>query len=279
MPRVDLAGKPILITGASSGIGAATARACAAAGMPVALVARREDKLRAVADDVERAGVRTAVCVGDVTDAGACRAAVGAAVTQLGPMYAVFANAGYGLERSFVDTTDGELRAIFEANFWGTVNILRPMIDAIRVANSDQPGRGGHVVVCSSSIGKAAVPYYGAYCATKAAQWPLAQAIDAELRSEGIYASTVHPIGTETEFFERSKKRSGGKALSDNTPAFFMQPPERVARAVVGTLRRPRLEVWTSTPTRLALGLMTAFPGVASFVQRRMAAKRSAATG
>ena len=270
MPRVDLKGKPILITGAASGIGAATARACAAAGMPVALMARREDKLRAVAQDVEGLGVKASVCVGDVTSVDDCRAAVERAQQDLGPLYAVFANAGYGFEKPFVQTSDDELRDIFEANVWGTVNILRPAIGAIRGAK-----RGGHVVVCSSSIGKAAVPYYGAYCATKAAQWPLAQVIGAELRSEGVFASTVHPIGTKTEFFDESKKRSGGQSLSDNTPGFLMQPPETVARAIVKTLRKPRLEVWTSTPTRLALGVLTAFPGIAAFVHRKMAGKKS----
>src|SRR5215468_7974592 len=97
----DLRGKPIAITGASSGIGAATAIECARAGMPVAIGARREDKLREVAELVRRAGgagTRVITVVIDTCKPEDCRRFVDATVAEFGSIYSVFANAGYSVE-------------------------------------------------------------------------------------------------------------------------------------------------------------------------------------
>ena len=84
--------------------------------------------------------------------------------------------------------------------------------------------------------------------------------------------SSVHPVGTRTEFFEASARRSGKPEYSakvvQNTPGFLMQPPEKVARAVVRCLRRPRPEVWTSFSTRFAAGLMTIWPAFGEWSMR-----------
>jgi short-subunit dehydrogenase len=109
-----------------------------------------------------------------------------------------------------------------------------------------------------------AIPGYGAYCATKAAQWHVGRAMRHELKPLGIHVSTVHPIGTRTEFSQEVQRRSGGGGdIVSNTPKAFIQPPERVARAVVACLRRPRTEVWTSLPGRLGLGALSTFPRLA----------------
>jgi short-subunit dehydrogenase len=271
--RIDLKGKPIVISGASSGIGAATAHACAAAGMPVLLFARREDKLRAVAAAIRDDGGSAELFAGDVTDASACEKALRACRDAFGGVYAAFANAGYGFEKSFLQTTDAEWRAIIDANFFGTVNLLRP---AVR----EMAERGeGHALVCSSCIAKFAVPYYSAYCASKAAQWPIAHALFGELRNAGVHATAVHPIGTKTEFFEKSRERTGAEErMSDNTPGFLMQDARVVARAIVRALERPRLEVWPGVAgrmTALGAGLVTAFPWIASRSLIAMASKRT----
>jgi len=266
---VDLRGKPILITGASSGIGRATALACARAGMPVALAARRLDRLEALAGEIASAGGRSAAFELDVADAVGCEACVSRAEAALGPLHAVFANAGRGLRAPFVAMDDRALREIFEVNFFGTVNTLRPAVEGFVRRGS------GHALICSSSIGKLPLPGYGAYCATKAAQWHLGLAMRHELAPLGVAVSTVHPIGTRTEFFDRSGEGAGGDGggIAAATPAVFMQPPERVARAVVGCLRRPRAEVWTSLSSRLTLGLLSAFPGLGE-VALRAASRR-----
>ncbi len=272
MPRVDPAGKPILISGASSGIGAATARACAQAGMPVALMARRRDKLDAVAHDIERAGGRALVIAGDVSDPESCAAAVAQTVESFGSLYAVFANAGFGFEKSVLETTDDELAEIMGVNFWGTVHLVRPAAERMIELG------GGHVIICSSCIGKFAVPWYSAYCASKAAQWHLGHALAGELMHHNIHATTVHPIGTKTEFFDEAKKRTPDKeSVADNTPDFLMQSPDFVASRIVKAIRRPKLEVWTGAAglgTRLTAALLTASPGLTHRMIKGVAKKK-----
>ncbi len=266
---IDLTNKPIAITGASSGIGRATAIACAKAGMPVALAARRLDKLEQVVAEIRALNGRAIAVEADVTKPDHCARLIERTIAEFGPIYSVFANAGYGFEKSFTDATENELREIFETNFWGTLNTIRPALAAMRGTSSASGNHAspktttGHVLICTSSISKIGIPYLGAYSATKAAQDHLGRALRHELYGTGIRVSTVHPIGTRTELWDVLEQRSGGKAkFSSRTPKSFMQPPERVANAIVKCLKKPRGEVWTSLPTRLALGLSVIFPGI-----------------
>lgn len=268
MPRIDLSGKPIAITGASSGIGAATAIACARAGMPVVIGARRMDKLAAVVDIITAAGGKAIAVPTDVTRPGDCQRLIDETVARFGSIYAVFANAGYGLESPVAEMADQALRDLFETNFYGTLNTITPALPHMRRA-----GRG-HILICSSCLAKMTVPYYSAYSATKAAQNHIGRAMNLELRNEGIHVSTVHPIGTRTEFFDTVKKLNGGAKIVDHTPDRFMQPPERVANAIVRCLRRPKPEVWTSTFVRFGMALCNAFPGIEDFWLHRMLEKR-----
>ena len=265
---IDLKGKPIAIAGASSGIGRATAIACARAGMPVALGARRVNKLDDVAEEIEQLGGMAWAVQVDVTSPSQCRAFIERSESEFGPLHAVFANAGFGFERPIHETTDDQMREIFETNFFGTLNVIHPAIERFLERGS------GHVLICSSSIGKMAIPGYGAYCATKAAQWHIGRAMRHELKPFGVAVSTVHPIGTRTEFFEEARRRSGGGSLVENTPKAFIQPPERVATAIVACLRRPRTEVWTSLPSRLGLGALSMFPRLGDIAMDRFARRQ-----
>lgn len=267
---IDLAGKPIAITGASSGIGQATALACAEAGMPVALAARRADRLEDAKRRIESAGGRATTFTLDVTDADASARLIDHTVEHFGSVYSVYANAGFGFERPHHETSREDLRAIFETNLWGSLNVIDPALPRMIDAGA------GHVIICASCLSKIGIPYYGPYCATKAAQDYLGRAMRHELAPKGVHVSTVHPIGTRTEFFDEAKARSGGSSLMDRTPNAAMQSPERVASAIVKCLRKPKGEVWTSTPTRLALGLAVAMPGLTDFALRKMVAKRRA---
>lgn len=256
MARIDLAGKPIAITGASSGIGAATAIECARAGMPVVLGARRPDKLEAVTAMITAAGGRAAAVPMDVTRPEDCRRLIDETVGRFGSVYAVFANAGYGLEAPIAEMTDEAMRRIFETNFYGTLNTIAPALPLMRQAGA------GHILICSSCVAKMTLPYYGAYSATKAAQNHIGRAMNLELRGTGVHVSTVHPVGTRTEFFDTVQKLNDGMKIVEHTPDRFMQPPERVARAIVRCLRRPHPEVWTSRFVRLGMAFCNALPGV-----------------
>ena len=126
----------------------------------------------------------------------------------------------------------------------------------------------------SSAVAKFTLVNFGAYSATKAAQNHVCRALRLELHPHGIEVSSVHPITTRTGFFRRADEYVGQPtepALPfGRAPAWFTQPPERVAEAIVRCLRRPRPEVWTSFTTRLAAGLMTAFPRMADVIGRRV---------
>jgi len=270
MSGIDLRDKPICITGASAGIGRATAIDCAKAGMPVMAAARRVDRLEELASRIRSAGGRVETIACDVADPEQCRRMIEATEEAFGPIYAVFANAGVGLERPVHEMNEDELRRIFEVNFFGTMHTLRPAIPRMLERGE------GHALICSSCLAKFALPYYGAYTATKAAQNHIGRAMRLELEPVGVHVSTVHPIGTRTEFFEITKRRSGSANLLEHAPDRFMQPPEKVARAVVACLRRPKPEVWTSRLVRFGMAVSLAFPRLADMGVRNMVRKRLA---
>ncbi|GJM19266.1 MAG: hypothetical protein DHS20C14_14790 [Phycisphaeraceae bacterium] len=265
MPKVSLTDRPIVITGASSGIGAATAIACARAGMPVALLARRAGKLDAVAQQVRSVGGRATTVAASVDDPDSSARLLDACEAEFGPAYAAFANAGYGQEAPCHAMDAADIRAMFETNFFASLTLARAAADRFT-----QRGEG-HVLLCSSCLSKLGLPYYGCYSATKACQDHFGRAMRHELRARGVAVSTVHPIGTSTEFFEATRKRSaGGTKLRDAAGGRFMQPPERVADAIVRRLRTGSgSEIWTSLPARLAFAFSGAFPGLTDAVIAR----------
>lgn len=267
---IDLTGKPIAITGASSGIGAATALACAAAGMPVALAARREDRLREIVDLIRARGGKAIAVACDVDRPEDSRRLVDRAAAEFGGLYAVFANAGYGFESPVLEMTPERIEAIFRTNFYGSMHLVWAAAPRMLEA------RSGHILFCSSCLSKLAVPMYAAYSSTKAAQDHFGRALRLELAGTGVHCSTVHPIQTSTEFSERTTAESKGKAVMTGSGS-STQSPETVARAIVRCLRSPKGEVWTSRGTRLAFALATAWPSLADRIIAKEWAKRAAA--
>ncbi|MGD9688761.1 MAG: SDR family NAD(P)-dependent oxidoreductase [Phycisphaerales bacterium] len=270
MPAIDLHSKPIAITGASSGIGAATALACARAGMPVALAARRLDRCTSLADRINREGGRAIAVALDVADPEACARLIDRTIDAFGSIYSIYANAGYGIE-SPADALDPQrLRDIFEVNFFGTMNAIRPALPHFKAA------RRGHVLICSSCLAKMTLPFTSAYSATKAAQAHIGRAMALELEPLGIHVSVVCPIGTRTEFSTNVRTEVGQPRQIEHIPDRFKQSAELVADATVRCLRRPRPEVWTSLFTRFGMAVCTAFPGIEHFWLRRMVRERAA---
>lgn len=273
MPSTDLAGRPIAITGASSGIGRATALACAKAGMPVVVGARRLDRLESLVAEIRAAGGRAEAVVCDVDQEADCRRLVETAVQKFGSIYAVFANAGFGLEGAADELTDEQLHGIIRTNFFGTMWTVRPALEHMRRA-----GRG-HVLICSSCVSKMGLPFHAAYSATKSMQDHFGRALRIELADQGIHVSTLHPIGVSSEFSERVAQKAGGRRQAVRTPESMKQPPEYIASLVVACLRRPRGEVWTHLPTRLGMGLLTMLPGLADWYLARRLRRQRVSTG
>lgn len=269
MPRVVLANKPIAITGASSGIGLATAWACARAGMPVVIAARRIDRLDEIVAKMRSQGFKAVAVACDVTDPAACARVIDTTIDAFGSLYAVYANAGYAYEAAHDQTKPADLRAIFETNLWGTINFIDPALVAMKRAGT------GHIVICSSCLSKIGLPFYGAYCATKASQDCIARAMRHELSPIGIAVSSVHPIGTRTELFDKVQERNSNARIASRTPRSMMQPPERVARAILRQLSKGTGgEVWTSFSIRLALAGATLLPGTTDFLIGKLVASR-----
>ncbi len=266
---VDLTSRVIIITGASSGIGAATAIECAKAGMHVVLTARRSDRLEQVAQRVRSHGRRAVIVPGCITDPGMSARLLDTAEAEFGGFYAVFANAGHGAEKAMAEFPMSELRSMFEVNFFCAVELLQ--LAANRLMAARVPG---HLLMCASCLARFSIPLHGHYAASKAAQHSVCWALRAELARHGIAVSSVLPVTTATEFFQASAARSGkvvpAKRTPEHAPRFFTQSPERVARAVVRCLGRPRPEVWTSHIVRLMAGVMTMFPWTAEVIMNRL---------
>jgi len=252
---LSLQGKTILITGASSGIGAATAKACVQQGMRCVVSARREDRLNTLADELGELCVPIA---GDVTDRGFNERLL----EEAGDIYAVFVNAGHGLDQEMIDCSLDQFRGfrdLFELNVFAAVEL------ASLAAHRMVENKSGHILLCASCLSKFATPQHGAYCASKSALEAVAKSMRMELKNSGVHVSSVHPIGTTTEFSDSSAVRSGmlESEFARQVPSWSMQSPDKVANAIVSCLRRPKPEVWTSFPMRLASTLFAAFPRVA----------------
>jgi short-subunit dehydrogenase len=264
----DLANRVIVITGGSSGIGAATAIACAKAGMDVLLNGRDAERLQQVANAVRDCGRSAELVVGDVTEPGISVRLLDTAVQRLGRFDVVYANAGYGFKKPTHELSDTELRRIFEVNFFAANELLCESARRLLAAK-----RPGHLLMCSSAVAKFTLPNFAAYSATKAAQNHFCRAMRMELRRHGIEVTSVHPITTRTEFFVRSAEYSATSADAEDRsspgPNWLLQSPETVANAIVRCLRQPRPEVWTSFSVRAAAALMTLFPRLVDFVGSR----------
>jgi NAD(P)-dependent dehydrogenase (short-subunit alcohol dehydrogenase family) len=252
-----LAGMHILITGASAGIGAALARQLAAEGAVLALMARRRDRLTALAQDL---GPLHLVLPGDVGREEDCRAAVDAAFQAWGRLDTLVCNAGYGLQRSVGDTATADWDAIWRTNLLGTAWCIQAALPRLR-AQESRHGWRAQVMVVSSVLARRAAPLGAAYSATKAAQLSLCEALRVELAAERIAVTSVHPVGTDSDFAEAAAQHGGARwHVGRREPR---QSTATVARAMVRGIRRPRAEVWPAWWARWAVALGTLLPGLA----------------
>lgn len=187
----------ILVTGSSSGIGRATATACAARGWRVAATMRRPDD---AGDLAGRAGVF--VLPLDVTDPESVEDAVAATVAHFGRIDAVVNNAGFGVDGVFETTDDAQIRRQFETNVFGLMRMTRAVIPLMRRQG------GGTIVQVSSIGGRATFPLYSLYHASKWAVEGFSESLAYELRPHGIRMRIVEPGAIRTEFYERSRERA-----------------------------------------------------------------------
>lgn len=257
----------VLITGASAGIGAALARQLHSHGARLILAARRVERLTQLNSQL---GGGHLIVPADVARPDDCRRLIDSALERFTRLDTLVLNAGYGELRPVTDTEPHHLEAIFATNLLGTVEPIRLALPRM-LTQSTRDGVRGHVVIVSSAAARRGLPYFGAYSATKAAQLSIAEALRVELRGQGIPVTSVHPVGTATEFFEVAQSR-GGRKMPPRVPGDIQQTAEQVATAIVRAIARPGRhggEVWPFRPARWALSLATLLPGLTDRVMAR----------
>jgi short-subunit dehydrogenase len=231
-----LKGASVLVTGASSGIGAATARQFARAGARLTICARRLDRLNEVADQCRHAGAAAVVVRRtDVTRPNDVRAFVAGALRDFDRIDVLVNNAGVGWRGRFQEMPEEALRNLVETNLVGLATAVQAALPPMLEANS------GVIINVASVVGFRAAPYSAFYSATKHAVAGLSHALRGELSGTGVKVCAVYPGTTQTEFFG-----GGPPPLS-----VLVQRPEHVARAIVRTARWPRRDV-IMIPYRLA---------------------------
>jgi short-subunit dehydrogenase len=255
--RRTIDGMVVVITGASAGIGKALAVQLSGAGARLVLSARRVDKLEELNREL---GGKHLVIGADVGKPEDCDRLIAEAVKWGGRIDTLICNAGYGLVRRVADTSADEMRQIFETNVFGTTDCIRSAIPLMR-EQEQRDGWKGQIVIVSSAAGRRGLPYFGAYSATKAAQLSLAEALRVELKHDGIAVTSIHPVGTKTDFFTTAEAVSASR-LPKRHGIEVQQTAEAVAARIVAGMERPRAEVWPYRVARVALSVATLFPGV-----------------
>jgi NAD(P)-dependent dehydrogenase (short-subunit alcohol dehydrogenase family) len=248
-----------VITGASSGIGEACARAFAREGLHVVLGARRVDRLDAVAEAIVAAGGAATPLVCDVTDPAQVDALVAGALAATGRFDVMVCNAGIGYNGRLDETSLDTMRQVMEVNYFGTFHAARAAVRHFRGV------RTGHLFIVSSIVGRKGMPRMGAYAASKFAQVGLGEAVRAELAGTGAHCTIVYPISTETEF-RSAMQRDWGLEVAGTGPR---QQPGQVAEAMVRALRRPRADVYPFRGSRLVAVAAALAPGLVDRMSTR----------
>jgi NADP-dependent 3-hydroxy acid dehydrogenase YdfG len=221
----DLSGTVVAITGASSGIGAASARALADEGAFLVLGARRRERLDELADEL---ATDVAVVEMDVRNPEDSIRLVEEGVGRFGRLDSLVANAGIGAYGGIMDLTDEQLSEMMDTNVAGTVWPIRAAVPGFVEAGE------GDIVIVASVAGLRGAGDEAVYAATKFAQVGLAGALDRELREKGIRVITLCPGGTATEFAMGAGRTPDMPGLDE------MMSAEDVAAAVVTVLKQPR---------------------------------------
>ena len=256
---VSASPKTVLVTGASSGIGEAAARALAGAGHRVIAAGRRQDRLAALAD--RHPGITPLVF--DVSD----RGAVDAAVAGLPPIDVLVNNAGFAAAGPVETVSEAETRRQFDVNVFGLLHVTRAVLPGMRRR------RAGLIVNVSSVVGRVSFPGTGVYSASKHAVEALSDALRAEVKPFGIGVVVVEPAFVRTEITQTpaadgARAEGAYRALADATTAYLRREVERgadpddLASLLVRIVdaRRPRTRYPFPPRSRALMGVLAGVP-------------------
>lgn len=220
-----------IITGASSGIGAATARFLSQRGHRLWLLARREGRLEEVCAEINDSGGHAYFQLVDVGNRQQVEAAIGDIHTREGRIDNLICNAGYSIFKPLDETSVEEIEDILKTNFLGSVYCAKAALP--HMVNA---GRGS-IVAVSSVVGKIGFPNYGAYAGSKFAMAGFFEALHHDVKAQGVHVGIVYPSGTDTEFFNHPSY-----AIRATVKFYSLQSPRVVARAIYKAMNG-RLEV------------------------------------
>ncbi len=256
---MELHDRTVLITGASMGIGAATARAFAALASParplrLALLARSTGQLQALAEESNRlAGVQALALTADVTQPETLAAAMGQIEQAFGPVDLLVNNAGVGM-RSPVGNIDlAAARQVFDVNYWGALACIEAVLPGM-MAQQD-----GLIINISSILGHRAMPNAGIYCSTKFALNALSESMRLELKPHHIRVVSFYPGVTKTEF---GRNELTGDAAAHSRNRVSRTPVSAVGQAIVRAAQREPRDAYVTLFDRVFVWGATLAPGL-----------------
>lgn len=232
---MEINGKVVIVTGASSGIGAATARQFGREGARVVLTARRVDRLAALAEEIVAMhnGAEPLIVPADLTQLEDIQILIKQTLEKFGCIDILINNAGFG-RLDWLENLDPvkDIQTQFEINVLGVIQITRLVLPVMLQQ------RSGHIINMGSIAGLIATPTYSIYAACKHALHGFSEALRREVQPLGIKVSMIYPGGVQqTEFGARAGIK---RKVSTTTPKFMLLTAEEVARCVVQLVRRPR---------------------------------------
>ena len=239
----------VLITGASSGIGAALAREYDKRGARVALLARRKERLGALAAELRDA--RAIAC--DVTNDASVQAAVREALAAFGELDVVVANAGIGVTGSVEELSIDDYRNQFETNVFGVLRTVKATMSSLKRTS-------GRIALVGSVSGFLSLPGTSAYAMSKFAVRALAEALGAELSVAGVTVTHVAPGFVESEIRKVDNAGAYHAERRDPIPPFLVMSNERAAHEIANAVQGRRPEVVVTNHGKAAMFVATRFP-------------------
>ena len=231
---MDIKNKVVIVTGASSGIGEATARAFGREGAKVVLAARRVDKLQTLAQEINsmNTGAETLVIQADLSKLEDIQAMIAQTIEKFKRIDILVNNAGFG-RLDWLENLDPikDIQAQIELNVLGVIQTTRQVLPVM------MEQRAGSIINMCSMAGLVATPTYTVYAASKHAVHGFSEALRREVKPWGIDVSLIYPGGVVTEFTQHAgiRRRTNAK-----TPKSLLLTAEQVANAVVKLVKRPR---------------------------------------
>lgn len=251
MKLKNISEQTIVITGATSGIGLTTARMAAEKGAKVVLVARNEEALRELANEIKANGGRATFYAADVADENALREASRRAMSEFGGFDTWINNAGGSIYGRIMEVPTEDLRRLFETNVWGVVNGSKIAVEHLR-------GRGGSLINVGSEVSDVTIPLQGMYSASKHAVKSFTEALRMELEADKMPVSVtvIQPTAINTPFPQNAKNYLPYEPQLPQP----LYAPELVAEAILYCAQNPMKEFYVGEMAKIHSSMATIAP-------------------